>query len=110
MQREGRTVGLSMFAGYSYNERSYLSLGVVDADVQIGDVLTLVWGEGERHAEDNGRAAPANRDPRQSGSGPLLPRCTGELCRGLAHPADGVNARRYAGQWSRPMPTKCSTR
>jgi vanillate/3-O-methylgallate O-demethylase len=43
--KKGRTVGLSMFAGYSYNERSWLSLGVVDPDIQFGDVLTLVWGE-----------------------------------------------------------------
>jgi vanillate/3-O-methylgallate O-demethylase len=43
--KHGRTVGLSMFAGHSYNERSWLSLGVVDPDIQIGDVLTLVWGE-----------------------------------------------------------------
>ena len=42
---EGRTVGLSMFAGYSYNERSMLSLGVVDPDIQLGEELTLVWGE-----------------------------------------------------------------
>ena len=41
----GKTVGLSMFAGYSYNERSVLSLGVVDADVEIGTELTLIWGE-----------------------------------------------------------------
>ncbi|HXW63315.1 MAG TPA: hypothetical protein VEJ45_11990 [Candidatus Acidoferrales bacterium] len=41
----GKTVGLSMFAGYSYNERSVLSLGVVDADVPIGAELTLIWGE-----------------------------------------------------------------
>lgn len=41
----GRTVGYSMFGGYSYNERSFLSLGVVDPDVDIGDVLTMVWGE-----------------------------------------------------------------
>ena len=41
----GRTVGFSMFGGYSYNERTILSLGVVDPEVQIGDVLTLVWGE-----------------------------------------------------------------
>jgi vanillate/3-O-methylgallate O-demethylase len=34
-----------MFAGYSYNERSMLSLGVVDPDVNVGDELTLVWGE-----------------------------------------------------------------
>jgi vanillate/3-O-methylgallate O-demethylase len=41
----GKTVGLSLFAGYSYNERSVLSLGVVDHDVEIGTELTLVWGE-----------------------------------------------------------------
>lgn len=41
----GKTVGLSMFSGYSYNERSMLSLGMVDPDVQIGDELKLVWGE-----------------------------------------------------------------
>ncbi len=41
----GKTVGFSMFAGYSYNERSMLSLGIVDADIEVGDDLTLVWGE-----------------------------------------------------------------
>jgi len=41
----GKTVGLSMFSGYSYNERSMLSLGVVDADVENGNEVTLVWGE-----------------------------------------------------------------
>ena len=41
----GRTVGFSMFGGYSYNERTALSLGVVDPDIEIGDVLTLIWGE-----------------------------------------------------------------
>jgi vanillate/3-O-methylgallate O-demethylase len=41
----GKTVGLSMFAGYSYNERSMLSLGVVDPDIEIGNEVTLVWGE-----------------------------------------------------------------
>jgi vanillate/3-O-methylgallate O-demethylase len=38
-------VGVSTFSGYSYNERSYLSLGVVDNDVEIGNEVTLVWGE-----------------------------------------------------------------
>ena len=38
-------VGLSMFGGYSYNERSMLSLGVVDPDIEIGNEVTLVWGE-----------------------------------------------------------------
>src|ERR1700733_11540719 len=41
----GKTVGFSMFGGYSYNERSALSLGVVDPNISVGDVLTLVWGE-----------------------------------------------------------------
>ncbi|MGR3803275.1 vanillate/3-O-methylgallate O-demethylase [Marinibacterium profundimaris] len=40
-----RMVGMSMFNGYSWNERCLLSLGVVDASVQVGDVLTLKWGE-----------------------------------------------------------------
>ncbi|MGS4919485.1 vanillate/3-O-methylgallate O-demethylase [Mameliella alba] len=38
-------VGMSMFNGYSWNERCMLSLGVVHKDVQVGDVLTLHWGE-----------------------------------------------------------------
>ena len=41
----GKVVGFSMFAGYSYNERSMLSLGVVDPDIEIGSEVTLVWGE-----------------------------------------------------------------
>jgi len=41
----GKTVGFSMFTGYSYNERSMLSLGVVDHDVEIGTEVGLVWGE-----------------------------------------------------------------
>ena len=41
----GKTVGVSMFSGYSYNERSMLSLGVVDPDIEIGNEVTLTWGE-----------------------------------------------------------------
>jgi vanillate/3-O-methylgallate O-demethylase len=40
-----KMVGMSMFSGYSYNERSMLSLGAVDPDIKVGDELTLVWGE-----------------------------------------------------------------
>jgi vanillate/3-O-methylgallate O-demethylase len=40
-----KLVGLSMFNGYSFNERAMLSLGIVDPDVKEGDVLTLIWGE-----------------------------------------------------------------
>jgi len=45
VDKNGKVVGLSMFSGYSTNERQALSLGVVDPDIQEGDVLTLVWGE-----------------------------------------------------------------
>jgi vanillate/3-O-methylgallate O-demethylase len=40
-----KMVGMSMFNGYSFNERCFLSLGVVDPSVNEGDVLTLKWGE-----------------------------------------------------------------
>ena len=45
VMRGGKVVGVSMFTGYSYNERSYLSLGTVDLDIEIGSEVTLVWGE-----------------------------------------------------------------
>ena len=41
----GKVVGFSMFSGYSYNERSMLSLAVVNPDIEIGTEVTLVWGE-----------------------------------------------------------------
>ena len=43
--KDGKTVGVSMFAGYSYNERSYLSLAVVDPEIELGTEVRLVWGE-----------------------------------------------------------------
>lgn len=49
----GKTVGISMFAGYSYNERSMLSLGIVDPDIKEGTEVILVWGE-----EDGGSKKP----------------------------------------------------
>jgi vanillate/3-O-methylgallate O-demethylase len=48
LERDGKLVGMSMFNGYSYNERCMLSLAVVDSDVKVGDVLTLTWGEPEQ--------------------------------------------------------------
>ena len=42
---DGKTVGLSMFTGYSSNERRGLSLAVVDPDVPEGTELRVVWGE-----------------------------------------------------------------
>ncbi len=43
--REGKQVGISTFSGYSWNERSMLSLGMVDPDIEVGTEVTLVWGE-----------------------------------------------------------------
>ncbi len=41
----GAVVGLSMFTGYSANERTALSLAVVDPDIPMGARLHVVWGE-----------------------------------------------------------------
>ncbi len=46
-----KVIGLSMFTGYSYNERSVLSLATVDADVEIGTEVVVVWGEEPRTAK-----------------------------------------------------------
>ena len=56
----GRTVGVSMYAGYSFNERSILSLGVVDADVEIGAEVELLWGD-----KDGGTSKPTVERHRQ---------------------------------------------
>ncbi len=45
LDRDGKTVGLSMFSGYSANEKCALSLGTVDPAIEIGTELTLMWGE-----------------------------------------------------------------
>jgi vanillate/3-O-methylgallate O-demethylase len=80
--RDGKVVGFSMFGGFTVNDRAFLSLGTVDADVEIGDELTLVWGEEgggtkkttvERHKQTQiqVRVAPTpySRDARQSYGG-----------------------------------------
>jgi vanillate/3-O-methylgallate O-demethylase len=58
---DGEMVGVSTFSGYSYNERSMLSLAVVDVDVELGTEVTLVWGE-----EDGGSAKPVVERHRQA--------------------------------------------
>ena len=45
LNKKGKIVGLSMFSGTTYNERQMLSLGMVDPDIEIGEELTLIWGE-----------------------------------------------------------------
>ena len=44
--KDGKTVGISTYTGYTYNERAMISLGVVDnAYAEPGTPVTLVWGE-----------------------------------------------------------------
>ena len=41
----GNTVGLSLFTGYSYNEKAGLSLATIDHEIPLGTELKVVWGE-----------------------------------------------------------------
>ncbi|MGZ6545661.1 MAG: vanillate/3-O-methylgallate O-demethylase [Actinomycetota bacterium] len=50
---DGRMIGVSTFSGYSFNERSMLSLAMVDVNIELGTEVTLVWGE-----EGGGSAKP----------------------------------------------------
>jgi vanillate/3-O-methylgallate O-demethylase len=44
--KDGKVIGLSTYTGYSANERSVLSLGIVDNEYsQPGTEVTLIWGE-----------------------------------------------------------------
>lgn len=45
VERDGDLVGLSLYAGYSYNERSMLSLAVLDRALDVGDEVQVIWGE-----------------------------------------------------------------
>jgi vanillate/3-O-methylgallate O-demethylase len=79
IMKDGRMVGVSTFAGYSYNERSMLSLSVIDiAYSEPGTEVVLVWGEEaggtskptvERHVQTEIRAivspAPYSRVARE---------------------------------------------
>jgi vanillate/3-O-methylgallate O-demethylase len=67
--KDGQTIGVSTYTGYTYNERAMLSLGVVDvAHAEPGTEVTVVWGEEargstkptvERHAQTKIRAMVA---------------------------------------------------
>jgi vanillate/3-O-methylgallate O-demethylase len=45
VDRDGNVVGVSMFTGYSVNEKRALSLATIDPGVELGTELELVWGE-----------------------------------------------------------------
>jgi vanillate/3-O-methylgallate O-demethylase len=55
----GKTVGLSMFTGYSYNEKAALSLGTIDPEIPVGTELHVVWGE------ENGGTRKTTVEPHQ---------------------------------------------
>src|SRR6478736_960773 len=55
----GRTVGLSMFSGYSYNEKQALSLATIRPDIAVGTELKVVWGE------ENGGTKKTTVEPHQ---------------------------------------------
>jgi vanillate/3-O-methylgallate O-demethylase len=74
---DGEMVGVSTFSGYSYNERSMLSLAVVDVDVELGNEVTLVWGE-----ENRGSAKPVVERHRQAEIRAIVSPCPyGEVAR-----------------------------
>jgi vanillate/3-O-methylgallate O-demethylase len=56
---DGKTVGLSMFSGYSYNEKQALSLAVIRPDIPTGAELRVVWGE------ENGGTRKPTVEPHQ---------------------------------------------
>lgn len=77
--KDDEVVGLSMFSGYTFNDRAFISLGTVDPGIEEGDELTLVWGEEdggtekttvERHKQTEMRVrvapTPYSRDARES--------------------------------------------
>jgi vanillate/3-O-methylgallate O-demethylase len=67
--RDGETIGISTYTGYTYNERAMLSLAVLDhRHAEIGTKVTVVWGEegqgsskptAERHMQTEIRATVA---------------------------------------------------
>jgi glycine cleavage system aminomethyltransferase T len=60
--KDGKTIGVSTWSGYSYNERSMLSLAMVENQYsEPGTELTLVWGE-----EKGGSAKPTVERHKQS--------------------------------------------
>ena len=45
LDADNNVIGLSLFTGYSANERSLLSLATIDPDVPLGAEIRVMWGE-----------------------------------------------------------------
>ncbi|HTW11323.1 MAG TPA: hypothetical protein VME01_01160 [Solirubrobacteraceae bacterium] len=54
---DGHVVGVSMFTGYSANERRALSLATIDPNIPVGTELHVIWGE------PNGGTRKSNVEP-----------------------------------------------
>ena len=84
--KDGKTVGVSTYTGYTYNERAMISLAMVDVEhSEPGTEVTLVWGEEgggsskptvERHVQTEIRATVA--------AGALRRGCTRRLSAALS--------------------------
>ncbi len=60
--KDGKTIGISTWTGYSYNERAMLSLAIVDVEhAEPGTEVTVVWGE-----ENGGSNRPTVERHRQA--------------------------------------------
>jgi vanillate/3-O-methylgallate O-demethylase len=60
--KNGKTVGISTYTGYTYNEHAMISLGIVDIECsEPGAEVTLVWGE-----EGGGSSKPTVERHRQT--------------------------------------------
>jgi len=61
VMKDGKLVGFSTFSSYSFNERSMLSMGIIENDyAEVGTELTMVWGE-----EQGGSSKPTVERHRQ---------------------------------------------
>jgi vanillate/3-O-methylgallate O-demethylase len=47
----GTNIGLSMWTGYSENERTALSIGTIDPEVEFGTEVKVIWGEPDGGSE-----------------------------------------------------------
>jgi vanillate/3-O-methylgallate O-demethylase len=69
VMKDGKTVGVSTYTGYTYNERAVISLAMIDKELtEPGTRVTVVWGEEgggttkptvERHRQKEIRATVA---------------------------------------------------
>ena len=100
VQRTAGRSGSRCSAATATTSGRMLSLGVVDPDVQVGDLLTLVWGE------ENGGTRKTTVEPHTQteirvkvGAGALLAHGPRELRRRMAH---GRLSGRWRGRRDRP--------